>query len=519
MIKRVRLVNIKSHIDTTIEFSTGINLIEGDVGSGKTTILQSIESAIFGYEIKNMLRLGESSGEVTVEFEPELKVDWRITRRGVGGGHIVQNGSRSDLAASEIRSFFVKKFGLGDSPQIRSEPTLFRLAVYVRQEELKSILKGGSEVEELVRAATGVRLYSIARENAASILRPWLVNQVENLDKVIRVLEENISQASGVEDELRKAEEDLSRANSELMGIEEEYRVVSKEFESTLEIVRKLEEQRANVEGELNETERNIEKSKGNLENLSEQIFKKEEELMVLKSTYRNLASKAHVNIDPASVDVKEKELVEEIRRLTDRKTRFERDLQDLEDHKRRIAELRDEIGSELDYEALGKQRDQVETRKKELYGEVAKVEKIISDYTQIAETGVCPVCGNKIPSDQYTAHLAELKNKLVELRSEAKSLDDEGRRLVRLMEQAKVQMRQKKEIERLEAEINKITERLVYEDFDDEINMLNMGLEAARKLKEVLHTEKNLEEMKTQYQSESDELEKLTEKSNSLRS
>ncbi|MEM0321592.1 MAG: hypothetical protein QW613_04250, partial [Thermoprotei archaeon] len=45
------------------------------------------------------------------------------------------------------------------------------------------------------------------------------------------------------------------------------------------------------------------------------------------------------------------------------------------------------------------------------------------------------------------------------------------------------------------------------------------MGLEAARKLKEVLHTEKNLEEMKTQYQSESDELEKLTEKSNSLRS
>jgi len=45
MVKRVRLVNIRSHVDTTVEFSTGVNLIEGDVGSGKTTILQSIESS------------------------------------------------------------------------------------------------------------------------------------------------------------------------------------------------------------------------------------------------------------------------------------------------------------------------------------------------------------------------------------------------------------------------------------------------------------------------------------------
>jgi exonuclease SbcC len=516
MVKRVRLVNIRSHVDTTVEFSTGVNLIEGDVGSGKTTILQSIESALFGYEIKNMLRVGESSGEISVEFEPPLKVGWRITRQGVRGGYIVQDGSRSELAAGEIRSFFVKKFGLGDSPSLRSEPAIFRLAVYVRQEELKSILKGGAEVEELVRRATGVRVYSIARENAKSILRPWLANQVELVDQKIRLLEERVSQASGVEEELNKTEAELNQATNELEDTEKSYQRVSQEFNSTQEKASSLESQIARIEGELSETERNTKKIETQLARLSEQILADESRKLELEDQGQGSAGRGNINAE--ALDVRMNELLTQITRLTNKKTRFERDLQAIDEHRARIRELHGKIGSELDYNALSEELRLVESRQRELYGEQAKIDKTLSEYRQIAETGVCPVCGSRIAPDEYRQHLAELEDKLVGLREEVRSLEKRRSELSKLMEQAKVQSALKKEMEEHEREINRITAHLEYEEFDEEIDRAKRELEAARKLKDLLVVEERLDRERSQYQELSEELERLTGKAQSLR-
>ena len=514
MVKRVRLVNIRSHADTTVEFSTGVNLIEGDVGSGKTTILQSIESALFGYEIKNMLRVGESSGEISVEFEPPLKVGWRITRQGVRGGYIVQDGSRSELAAGEIRSFFVKKFGLGDSPSLRSEPTIFRLAVYVRQEELKSILRGGAEVEELVRRATGVRVYSIARENAKSILRPWLANQVELVDQKIRLLEERVSQASGVEEELNRTEAELNQVTNDLEAAEKSYRGVSEEFNSAQERASSLESQIARIEGELSETERSVKKIEAQLAQLSEQILDDENRKLELEGQ----GFTGQTDVDAKVLDVRMNELLTQITRLTDRKTRFERDLQAVDEHRARIRELQEKIGSELDYDALSGELRLVERRQRELYEEQAKMDKTLSEYREIAETGVCPVCGSRIAPDEYRQHLAELEEKLTGLREEVRSLEKRRSELSRLMEQAKVQSALKKEIEKHEHEINRITARLEYEEFDEEIDRAKRELEAARKLKDLLVVEERLKGERSQYQELSEELERLTGKAQSLR-
>ncbi len=516
MVKRVRLVNIRSHADTTVEFSTGVNLIEGDVGSGKTTILQSIESALFGYEIKNMLRVGESSGEISVEFEPHLKVGWRITRQGVRGGYIIQDGSRSELAAGEIRSFFVKKFGLGDNPSLRSEPTIFRLAVYVRQEELKSILRGGAEVEELVRRATGVRVYSIARENAKSILRPWLANQVELVDQKISLLEERVSQASGVEEELKSIEAELNRITNELEAAEKTYRGVSEEFNSTQEEASRIESQIARIEGELSETERSAKKIEAQLTQLDEQILADENRKLELED--QGQVSTRQTSVNAKELDAKMNELLTQITRLTDKKTRFERDLQAVDEHRARIRELQEKIGSELDYEALSGELRLVESRQRELYEEQAKIDKTLSEYRQIAETGVCPVCGSRIAPDEYRQHLAELEEKLASLRGEVKSLEKRRSELSRLMEQAKVQSALKKEIEKHEHEISRITARLEYEEFDEEIDRAKRELEAARKLKDLLVVEERLERERSQYQELSEELERLTGKAHSLR-
>ncbi|WP_035425703.1 AAA family ATPase, partial [Halalkalibacterium ligniniphilum] len=46
-INTVRLENFQSHLDTSIDFSTGLNVIVGQSDSGKTSILRAIRWVLY----------------------------------------------------------------------------------------------------------------------------------------------------------------------------------------------------------------------------------------------------------------------------------------------------------------------------------------------------------------------------------------------------------------------------------------------------------------------------------------
>ena len=48
IIKSLKLENIRSYTSCLIDFKLGTTLFEGDIGSGKSTILMAIEFALFG---------------------------------------------------------------------------------------------------------------------------------------------------------------------------------------------------------------------------------------------------------------------------------------------------------------------------------------------------------------------------------------------------------------------------------------------------------------------------------------
>ena len=52
IIKQLTLENIRSHKSTEIEIVEGKTLIRGDIGSGKSSIIMSIESAVSYIESK-----------------------------------------------------------------------------------------------------------------------------------------------------------------------------------------------------------------------------------------------------------------------------------------------------------------------------------------------------------------------------------------------------------------------------------------------------------------------------------
>ena len=81
-VKKLILQNIKSHENTMIDFSQGINAVIGENGSGKSTILESIGSVLFQsleYNQKQFIRNGCKKGAITLEFSMDNN-DYSITK-------------------------------------------------------------------------------------------------------------------------------------------------------------------------------------------------------------------------------------------------------------------------------------------------------------------------------------------------------------------------------------------------------------------------------------------------------
>ncbi len=83
IIKKLKLENIRSAEDQVIDFPLGKTLFEGDIGSGKSTILMALEFGLFGLgseKAGSLLRIGENEGSVSIIFESEEK-DYTVQRR------------------------------------------------------------------------------------------------------------------------------------------------------------------------------------------------------------------------------------------------------------------------------------------------------------------------------------------------------------------------------------------------------------------------------------------------------
>jgi DNA repair protein SbcC/Rad50 len=83
----IHLKNIKSHHDTELSFSRGINVLSGPNGAGKSTIFEAIGYALFGVDAKDFvsnvdrfLSIGSKKGEINVIFRADDGETYRVSR-------------------------------------------------------------------------------------------------------------------------------------------------------------------------------------------------------------------------------------------------------------------------------------------------------------------------------------------------------------------------------------------------------------------------------------------------------
>ncbi len=178
IIKKIEITNIRSYKDkTTIELPIGRILFQGDIGSGKSTILSAIEFALFGLgdiDANHLLRIGEIKGSVLLEFESSGKtyqVFRSLSRKGnkisQEEGFLYENGVKNSYSVGELKSRILDVIGINEKTQTKTTSAIYRFAIYTPQEMMKSVLTSSNEKRvEILRRAFGIEEYSTAKKNA-----------------------------------------------------------------------------------------------------------------------------------------------------------------------------------------------------------------------------------------------------------------------------------------------------------------------------------------------------------------
>ena len=257
IIRKLKMRNIRSYNNISVEIPLGKTLFEGDIGSGKSTILMAIEFALFGLGSEKgaaLIRAGEDEGEVSLIFSTGER-EYTITRNLVRKKNTVSQTEGSirtqegliNLSPTELKETVLKILNFNEPPDPKAQSTIYRYAVFTPQEEMKTILFMRPDLRlQTLRKALKLEDYKTSNENVKEILgeikrkeaefrgassklafhKRKILEITEDTNRKegelikVRINEQNVEQKLGEHkkkhEDLRREEIDLSRATSQV---------------------------------------------------------------------------------------------------------------------------------------------------------------------------------------------------------------------------------------------------------------------------------------------------------------
>lgn len=417
IIKSIRLKNIRTYEEETVEFPDGIILFEGGIGAGKSTLLLAIEFALFGIGNEKgttLLSIGKHSGSVELEFETggkNVKVFRSLerSRRSAGSVHqgvmvpasvkqgecwIEVDGVRSKYSPKEMKEQVLKLLSYNEPADPKAKSVIFRYAVYTPQEEMKEILSQPPEVRlQTIRKALRIEDYKIAKENAKMI--------ASDLRREAELIRKNAERLPQVEGEIRSIEESLP------------------------------------------ELEDRLEEIVGKIERIEKEIGRLDQELDRLERERLRFAKEAQ-DVNQIDSDLRKVQT-----RISDLEGAIAKKRRILEDLQRRITEL--QIG-EAPPMTEGEVEERLSVLKAKLSEQDSELGRLKSDLETtrtLVMKGFCPTCKRPIDGTEFGAHLhstqaryegakkerEETAQEIRELEDKRKSIINYGRKAEQLKE------------------------------------------------------------------------------------
>jgi exonuclease SbcC len=376
ILKSLKLENIRSYEDTSIDFPVGTMLFEGDMASGKSTILLAIEFALFGLGDQKgaaLLRTGANEGSVTLKFEvdgQEFEVHRSLERKKSsvqqGEGHIKSADGIKHLSASEIKPEILDILSFNEPADPKAQSLIYRYAVYTPQEEMKAILWARADTRlQTLRKAFRIEDYRIAADNSSSLAKV--------ISKKVDFLEGQVSDI----DEKRKQLEEKKNSREENQKILE---VHTKEQERVQTKLDKTKEELI----DLRESEKKLKKAEAEIPLLTKQIEEKNDRIENLTSDTDELNEEITSKLQP-EIDAQSK-----IKKPT-----------------------------EKDVDVLNKELKDLKEKEKEARRLETTIETKIKDYRSVEQNKTCPTCDRPADPGEFKTKI-EMKLKEKEKASDA---------------------------------------------------------------------------------------------------
>jgi len=346
IIESLHMKNFKSHRDTRIDFDTGISIIIGGNGAGKSSILEAVSFALFkqytSKKIEQLITTGQKKMSVEIQFTVHGR-SYRVLReRTKTSSKAIMKIKEGDRFHSLISGD--KQVTKEVQNLLEMDGDLFLNAVYVRQGEIADLVeKTASEKKQMIGRLLGIDSLETAWKNMKVILDKYNEKRIrlEGRIESFQDLEEEFKVKKEKEKELtRKIKDiDLKREENIIESnlLREKKEILDKrnvEFENTMTLL----ESKKDFLHQLEKTQNDLEMQLKNIAVKEEEINRLKPQLKkldVLKSLDEALKELKHLQKDKESLN----------KTLNDIK-HFESVLNENEDYYKDYSHLDNEINS-----------------------------------------------------------------------------------------------------------------------------------------------------------------------------
>lgn len=466
----IHLKNIKSHRDTELDFSPGINVLSGPNGVGKSTIFESIGYTMFGVDaqsfvgnVDRFISIGAKRGEIAVVFQRLDGERYRVSRtvgtpskwllaKEIGGGFEVEEHKDSKETEARLKELL----GLNSG---RSLAEQFELVIGPFQHEflgpfvIKQPSKRRDKFDEILGIDTWRKTF-----NETKVLASAIKAKVDSLESAIGPLKEQVAELPGKKDEHKTAKQNLEQTEKDLkiqqqrlkelenLLVDADKREKSlKEFEKEIdalkerigngkEMIGKQKVLVSEAEKAHKITEESIsgkkafEQAETRLIELREQVKvqrKFEQEVADLKTKVGTLGER--FNLESKAVEKASQELADEDKQLAENRKALI-----VDEKQKSLSDCLPEIRSAID--KVRKQLGQLEGRRAGLEEGSEKLSEGICPFFQEP----CLNIAEKPPGDVFSAKFTELDQERQRLQQEVQRLEQEEKSASQASDQIK---------------------------------------------------------------------------------